>query len=74
MKFIHITDLHLVPPGQKLWGFDPFPRLDQCLADIMKHHGRRGILRHIGRSHGTRRSRDLSGLKERLKNFRFRFI
>ncbi len=56
MKFIHLTDLHLVPPGQKLWGFDPFPRLDQCLADIMKYHARCGVLRHIRGSHGTRRS------------------
>src|SRR3990170_6540466 len=39
MKFVHVTDLHLVPPNQKLWGFDPFPRLDLCLADIMKYHG-----------------------------------
>lgn len=39
MKFIHITDLHLVPPSHRLWGLDPFSRLDQCFADIMKHHG-----------------------------------
>jgi 3',5'-cyclic-AMP phosphodiesterase len=38
MKFIHVTDIHLVPPGQKLWGFDPLARLDACLADIEKYH------------------------------------
>ena len=38
MKFIHLTDLHLVPPPQKLWGFDPLQRLDLCLADIAKYH------------------------------------
>ena len=38
MKFIHISDLHLVAPGEKLWGFDPLERLDACLADILAHH------------------------------------
>jgi 3',5'-cyclic AMP phosphodiesterase CpdA len=39
MKFIHITDLHLVPPGELLWGLDPFERFDACLNDIAAHHG-----------------------------------
>jgi Icc protein len=39
MKFIHISDLHLVPPGVKLWGFDPLERLDACLLDIATYHG-----------------------------------
>src|SRR5262245_28814481 len=38
MKFIHLSDLHLVPPGEKLWGFDPLARLDACLTDIATHH------------------------------------
>lgn len=38
MKFIHLSDLHLVSPGEKLWGFDPLQRLDACLADIVAHH------------------------------------
>jgi len=39
MKFIHITDLHLVPPGDVLWGLSPNDRLDACLADLAAHHG-----------------------------------
>jgi 3',5'-cyclic-AMP phosphodiesterase len=39
MKFIHITDLHLVPPGELLWGLSPYDRLDACLADLAAHHG-----------------------------------
>lgn len=39
MKIIHITDLHLVPPGDMLWGLDPLARLDACLADVARHHG-----------------------------------
>ena len=34
MKFIHITDPHLVPPGELLWGLNTFERLEACLADI----------------------------------------
>lgn len=39
MKIIHVTDLHLVPPGERLWGLDPLARLDACLADVARHHG-----------------------------------
>ena len=38
MKFIHFTDLHLVPPGETLWGNNPFERLNACLSDIAAHH------------------------------------
>ncbi len=38
MKFIHLTDPHLVPRGRKLWGLDPLERFDRCLADIAAHH------------------------------------
>ncbi|NNF78246.1 MAG: phosphodiesterase [Rhizobiales bacterium] len=38
MKFIHVTDLHLVAPGEMLWGNDPFARLDACLRDIAAYH------------------------------------
>lgn len=39
MKLIHLTDLHLMPPGETLWGLDPFARLDAALSDIALHHG-----------------------------------
>jgi 3',5'-cyclic-AMP phosphodiesterase len=39
VKFVLISDLHLVQPGQKLWGLDPRQRFAQCLADIARHHG-----------------------------------
>ncbi|MDD9877171.1 MAG: phosphodiesterase [Magnetovibrio sp.] len=38
MKFIQITDTHLVPPGKQLHGLDPRARLDACVADINAHH------------------------------------
>lgn len=34
MAFIHLTDLHLVPPAQKLYGLDPNERLQAAIADI----------------------------------------
>ncbi|MEM8743720.1 MAG: metallophosphoesterase, partial [Pseudomonadota bacterium] len=38
MKIIHITDFHLGPPGERLWGLDPYDRLDRCLSDIARWH------------------------------------
>lgn len=38
MKFIHVTDLHLVPEGEMLWGLSPITTLDACLEDISRHH------------------------------------
>lgn len=39
MKFIHFTDLHLVPPGGRLYGLDPSERLRAAIADVALHHG-----------------------------------
>lgn len=38
MKFIHLTDLHLVTPGETLYGLDPHQRLLAALADIKANH------------------------------------
>ncbi len=38
MKIIHLTDTHLVDPGQMLYGLDPRARLDAAIADINAHH------------------------------------
>jgi len=32
MKFIHLTDLHLVSPGDQLKGLDPVARLEPAFA------------------------------------------
>lgn len=39
MKFIHLTDPHLVPPGRRLYGLDPNARLGAAIADINANHG-----------------------------------
>lgn len=38
MKFIHLTDLHLVAPGGLLWGLDPLARLHAAIDDIARLH------------------------------------
>lgn len=38
MKFIHITDLHLMPPGELLGGIDTAARLSRILEDIAAWH------------------------------------
>jgi len=69
MKFVHLTDLHLVPPAQKLWGFDTFPRLDQCLADIVKYHGDAEFCAISGDLTERGEVEAYAALKERLKKF-----
>lgn len=39
MKIVHITDFHLVAPGETLWGLDPHDRAGRCLDDIARWHG-----------------------------------
>lgn len=54
MKFIHVTDTHLVEPGTRLYGLDPEERLKLCIADINRHHADAafaiftGDLAHLG--------------------------
>jgi Icc protein len=38
MKFIHLTDPHLVDPARLLYGVDPRARLQLAVADINAHH------------------------------------
>jgi 3',5'-cyclic AMP phosphodiesterase CpdA len=38
MKLIHLTDTHLVPPGQMLFELDPHRRLAAAVADINRRH------------------------------------
>jgi 3',5'-cyclic AMP phosphodiesterase CpdA len=37
MKFVQITDLHIVPSGGVLHDLDPAERLARCVADINRH-------------------------------------
>jgi len=69
MKFIHLTDIHLVPPAQKLWGFDTCARLEKCLADIIKFHGDAEFCAISGDLTERGEVDTYLAFKERLKNF-----
>ncbi|WP_417244470.1 metallophosphoesterase, partial [Celeribacter sp.] len=36
MKIIHITDTHLMPAGETLYGLDPSARLKRVLDDVVQ--------------------------------------
>ncbi|HDC4334794.1 TPA: metallophosphoesterase, partial [Enterobacter cloacae] len=38
MKIVQITDLHLGPPGEPVFGLDPWMRLEACIANVNLHH------------------------------------
>lgn len=39
MKLVHISDIHLTRPGERMGGLDPHKRLAQALAHVAAHHG-----------------------------------
>lgn len=38
MKLVHISDIHLTVPGERMSGLDPYKRLTQALEDVRAHH------------------------------------
>jgi 3',5'-cyclic-AMP phosphodiesterase len=70
MKFVQITDIHLVAPGDRLYGLDPKERLESCIEDINNQHSDAelavitGDLAHRGEE---RAYRLLNDLLKRLK-------
>ena len=39
MKLIHISDIHLTIPGERMGGLDPHRRFAQALSDVRDNHG-----------------------------------
>lgn len=39
IKLIHLTDPHLMPPGEPLYGLDPQVRLTAAIDHVATHHG-----------------------------------
>lgn len=39
LKFVHLSDFHLVPPGRELHGLRPDERLATCISHIAREHG-----------------------------------
>lgn len=48
MKFIHLTDTHLVAPGEPLHGLDPHANLLACVASIRARHADAAFCVHTG--------------------------
>jgi len=48
MKFIHLTDTHLVARGRALHGLDPAARLEACVARIAERHADAAFCVHTG--------------------------
>ncbi len=69
MKFIHVTDPHLVPPGESLWGNTPFERLEACLHDIKTHHSGAAFCFISGDLTDRGEVETYKALKERLSAF-----
>ncbi len=69
MKFIHLTDLHLVAPGETLWGLSPLDRLDACLRDLAAHHADAEFCVITGDLAERGEVAAYAALKERLERF-----
>ena len=69
MKFIHITDPHLMPAGTPLYGMDTRAILDACLDDIARFHGDADFCVITGDLTENGDSESYHWLKERLARF-----
>ena len=69
MKFIHITDPHLVKPGETLWGLDPQARLNACLDDVARHHADAAFCVITGDLADRGESAVYDSLRDRLAHF-----
>ena len=67
MKFLQISDVHLIPDGGTLYGLNPHERLAACIADVNAQHGDAefvvftGDLVHTGHPDAYARLSDLLG-------------
>lgn len=48
MKFVHITDTHIMPPGVALYGLDPAARLRAAVDEINANHADAAFVVHTG--------------------------
>lgn len=69
LKFIHITDLHLKPPGQELWGLNPQERFERCLKDVEAWHSDAEFCIISGDLADAGESGAYDWLRERLESF-----
>ncbi|MCO6387089.1 phosphodiesterase [Aliihoeflea sp. 40Bstr573] len=70
MKIVQITDLHLAPPGQRVFGLDPWERLDACLTDVNRHHADADLVVFTGDLAHNGEEVAYSALKMRLQKLK----
>ncbi|MEP3115812.1 phosphodiesterase [Nisaea sp.] len=64
LKFLHLSDLHLVRPGTVLHGLDPAEQLSLCVTDVLRKHADAafcvvsGDLTHSGNAQAYEAARD----------------
>jgi 3',5'-cyclic-AMP phosphodiesterase len=69
LKIIHITDFHLVAPGETLKGLDPRDRASRCLSDIARWHGDAEFCVISGDLTNNGDAETYAWLSDRLKDF-----
>jgi len=69
MKIIQITDTHLVPPPELLYGPDPTARLKQILDHVLDRHGDADLLVITGDLSNNGDPRAYEALRNMLKGF-----
>jgi len=69
MKFIHLSDLHLMPPGQRTAGLDPWDRLEACLESIQERHPEAELLVITGDVSSTGQAETYRLLNDKLSAF-----
>lgn len=74
MKLIHMSDLHLVKPGERLWGLNPFTRLEVALHDIARNHPDAELLVITGDLADQGEIEAYEGLRELLGRFPIRTV
>jgi Icc protein len=72
MKFVVVSDLHLVEPGERLWGLDPFERFERCLKDVEQLHGDAVFCVIMGDLSDAASEESYALLKRRLERFPLR--
>jgi 3',5'-cyclic AMP phosphodiesterase CpdA len=66
VRLVHLSDPHLVAPGERLFGLDPLARLDAALAHLRHHEPDAELLLVTGDLTDRGEDRAYAALKQRL--------
>ncbi|MDQ6434974.1 phosphodiesterase [Mesorhizobium sp. LHD-90] len=66
LKILQISDIHLIRPGEMLFGSDPLARLEACIADVNRNHADADLVVFSGDLANDGLPEAYAALKERL--------